>query len=88
MSDEYGGLGIPVSRRALCVYCSEIIDSNAVGVFELVQGWAENRPKGGTHAVALQMRRNKFACKFCIGKLRKGISPDQGSLFALNLYDE
>jgi len=88
MSNDSTGLGIPVSRRALCVYCGELIDTAADHVFQLAYGWVENRKRGGSHATQFMERRNKYACKFCIALLRKGISPDQQSLFALNLYDD
>ena len=82
------GLGIPASRRALCVYCGELIDTAANHTFQLGYGWIEQRRGGGNHATQLMQMKNQYACKECIAKLRKGISTDQGSLFALNLYDE
>jgi hypothetical protein len=71
---------IPMSRRRTCVFCASIVDSNADGVYEFVQGWARNR-KQGTNAVALQKRMNVFACDICIDKLKAGIPVGQQSLF-------
>jgi hypothetical protein len=88
MSNEHYGLGIPASRRATCVYCSELIDTAADHTFQLAYGWVENRKGGGAHATQLMERKSRYACKLCIDKLRKGISPDQGTLFAVNLYDD
>jgi hypothetical protein len=71
---------IPSSRRRGCVFCSAIVDSNAQGVYELVEGWAMNR-KQGTNAIALKKSKNLYACSFCIDKLRQGIPIGQMTLF-------
>lgn len=39
-----------------CAFCGEPCDSGAPGVFLEVAGWAENRTRGGAHAIT--MRRN------------------------------
>jgi hypothetical protein len=82
------GLNIPASRRTNCVYCSLTIDTAGDHVFQLAFGWVECRKGGGAHATQLMERRAKWACKPCIDLLRKGISPDQGTLFSLGLTDE
>lgn len=79
------GTGIPVSRRGTCAYCAILVDTAAVGTFQLCTGWVENRRKGGGNTVALPTRHLKWACGICIDKLRHGISPDQASLFALDM---
>lgn len=79
---------IPVSRRAICVYCSITIDTAADHVFQLATGWVENRKKGGSHATQLMDKKPQWACKPCIDLLRKGISPDQGTLFVIGLTDD
>ena len=88
MNTETHGLGIPASRRAVCVYCSELVDTAADHTFQLAYGWVENRRGGGAHAIAKIERKGKYACHECINKLRKGISPDQGALFSIHLYDD
>jgi hypothetical protein len=79
------GMGIPLSRRATCVYCSIFIDTNANGVFQFASGWLENRRKGGANTIALPNRRPRFACRECIDRLRHGIPVGQGTLFGLDI---
>lgn len=85
MAHPNDGTGIPVSRRATCVYCGLIIDCNANGTFQLSTGWCEIRRRGGSNAIALPIRHPRFACHECIDRLRHGISPDQQSLFNIDL---
>lgn len=84
MTSPNDGTGIPVSRRATCIYCGTFIDTNAVGVYQLATGWVENRRKGGANTIALAVRHTRFACHECIDRLRHGISPDQQSLFNID----
>lgn len=88
MNTANDGMGIPVSRRATCIYCAIFIDTNANGTFQLATGWCEIRKRGGTNTIALPKRHARFACNECIDRLRHGISPDQGALFTLDLDDE
>jgi len=85
MTSPNDGTGIPVSRRATCVYCGTFIDTNANGVFVLSTGWCEIRRRGGSNAIALPIRHPRFACHECIDRQRHGISPDQGSLFNIDV---
>lgn len=75
------GVPIPRSRRRLCSYCSCTIDSNGTGVFQLANGWLENRRKGGANTIALAIRKDIYACHECIDKLRNGIPAGQMALF-------
>lgn len=71
---------IPMSRRKSCVFCGDILDSAAIGVYELVQGWAMNR-KQGTNAIALKKSLHQYACGLCMDKLKAGIPHGQQTLF-------
>jgi hypothetical protein len=84
MTSPNDGTGIPVSRRATCVYCGTFIDTNANGVFQLSTGWCEVRRRGGSNAIALPIRHTRFACHECIDRQRHGISPSQGVLFNID----
>lgn len=74
-------MAIPERYRSNCVFCGMELDVRRTGVFQRVSGWAENRGAGGTNTVALPVREALYACKICIGSLRKGRSPMQGELF-------
>ena len=78
------GIGIPVSRRATCVYCAVILDTHANGNYELATGWVKKAPKSGNSAT-LQMKHGKYACPECIDRLRHDINPGQGSLFNIDM---
>lgn len=75
---------IPLSRRRHCTYCACIVDSNAVGVYQLAHGWLENRKRGGANTIALAKRDDHYACNDCISKLKAGIPVGQQSLFRLD----
>lgn len=74
-------MAIPVAYSAKCIYCAIELDVRVNGVFQRVSGWAESRQGGGTNTVALPEREPLYACKICIGSLRKGRSPEQGVLW-------
>lgn len=65
--------------RLVCKFCAEPVDRKTG--FRRVSGWERiERQGGGTNAVALRETTEEFACKFCLDKLARGISAEQGSL--------
>lgn len=64
---------------ALCTFCNEPVRS-VVGDFRKVEGWAEIRRKGGTHALVEQRPTGEVACAACMKARRLGIPPEQRSL--------
>ena len=79
---------IPLSRRRTCYYCSCIMDSGALGNYQLATGWVENRKGGGSHITLTTRRADTYACHDCIDKLRHGIPTGQIRLFELPEPDE
>jgi len=65
---------------AQCEFCKKYVDAMAYGTFRFVSGWEENRRAGGTHAISLPQRQDRFAHAHCIDKERRGLT-NQGGLF-------
>lgn len=61
-----------------CIHCSDPIDPDQD--FRKVIGWERRRGAGGTNAIKLRQPQDEWACRYCIAKLVKGISPTQGSM--------
>lgn len=64
---------------SLCTYCGQPVRS-VVGDFRRVEGWAEIRRKGGTHALVDQRPTGEVACSGCMRARRLGIAAEQRSL--------
>ena len=83
---------IPLSRRTTCQFCSDIIDSNGRGTWQVVKGWCPiGRYSGnqrGTNNVSLVHWVNLYACNECIGKLKHGIPAGQQELPFFTMDDE
>lgn len=52
--------------RTRCLFCGEVLDADAAGVYQYVRGWERRRTGGGTNAIRLPTRENKWACHACI----------------------
>ena len=52
--------------RTACVFCGQRLDSDAVGVYQLVTGWERRRSGGGTNAIRLPQRHPRWACHGCV----------------------
>jgi hypothetical protein len=69
-----------------CVFCGRSLDPQGIGTHQLVHGWERvisYRASGNVRPrsdIALRERSDKWACDPCIGKLKRGIAPTQGSL--------
>lgn len=66
-----------------CAHCGDIYNSESPQLWRRVIGWerkgsGESR-KGGSD-IALRERCDEYACDFCIGRLKRGLSAQQGSL--------
>jgi hypothetical protein len=61
-----------------CVYCGAEID--AASDYRKIVGWERSRSAGGTNAVALREPTDEWACRWCIERLKRGITAEQGSL--------
>jgi hypothetical protein len=63
-----------------CVYCGGSID--AEHDYHAIVGWEKRRSGGGTNAIALRetAKPDRWACEDCINKLKRGVTPEQGSL--------
>lgn len=63
----------------VCEYCDKVI----IGpVYERVIGWAKLREQGGTNALRARRTSDRFACRFCLDAIDRGIDPRrQGALF-------
>jgi len=91
MTTTNDGMGIPISRRATCVYCGTFVDTNANGTYRRTVGWlpigryANNRQ--GSNSLALRQSLDHWACAECIDRIKHGISPGQQSLFPTDLDD-
>lgn len=64
----------------LCAFCGVLVPPHRVGGFRKVEGWAELRSKGGTHALVDQRVTGEVACADCIRDRRLGIAHEQSSL--------
>jgi hypothetical protein len=64
-----------------CYFCQDSLDATANGIFQWVSGWVEQRAQGGSNAIALPKRENRYACNYCIARLRRGIPIGQMHLF-------
>ena len=91
MTTTNDGMGIPISRRATCVYCGTFVDTNANGTYRRAVGWLPIKRfsgnKTGTNSLTLPIRLDHWACAECVDRLKHGISPDQQSLFPIDLDD-
>lgn len=65
---------------ALCTFCGGEVRPGTVGSFRKVEGWAEIRRKGGTHALVDQRPTGEVACEACMRARRLGVSTEQRSL--------
>lgn len=63
-----------------CEYCKQTLTFGE-GVFQYTHGWCQYTRKHGANTVALPVREPRYACKQCIGLLRKGIAIEQQALF-------
>ena len=63
-----------------CYYCGVAINSDSIGVYQLVRGWERRRSGGGTNALRLAERAQRWACHACIEAQVKGYA-DNETLF-------
>lgn len=62
-----------------CIDCGCEIDPKRD--YRKVSGWERGqRTGGGTNAIALREPTDEWRCRWCVEKLGRGISPEQGSL--------
>lgn len=73
-------LAIPASRRVNCEFCNTVIDNNAPGTYQHMEGWGLVRKKGSVGSTLLE-RHYRWACRVCIEALQSGIPIGQGKLF-------
>ena len=66
--------------RPVCVHCGDELNPEAPGTWREVTGWVQARKGGGAHAIHDPKPTGRYACRFCIDLIRKGIGLDQGSL--------
>lgn len=65
--------------QLVCTFCEEPVDPQSG--FRKVSGFERlHREGGGTNAVALRKPEEVFACRWCIDKQGRGISPEQETL--------
>lgn len=69
------------AHRVHCELCGDTIDRTALTTFQYIAGWAKNRKGGGAHSVTLPEHSSRWACGWCIDKLRHGIAIGQTKLF-------
>lgn len=67
-------MSIPRAYAAQCSFCTDELDTRALGVFRLYFGWAEKRAQGGTNTIALAQPRDRWAHKRCVDERRQGLS--------------
>lgn len=65
---------------SLCAFCGGEVRPGTVGSFRKVEGWAELRRKGGTHALVDQRPTGEVACGECMRARRLGVAAEQGAL--------
>lgn len=70
----------PDAVSVACSFCGDPVAPGANGVYRKVDGWAENRSEGGTHALALARDLGEYAHGSCITAVRNGINPGQARL--------
>ena len=76
----------PIRYLATCTFCAAQLDTRDVRHYQRMVGWALNRNRG--NSVTLGVRRARWACHECIGKLKNGIPVGQQSLFMVVDDDE
>lgn len=67
--------------RVRCYYCGESLDADRTGVYQLVRGWERRRKSGGTNAIRLPERADRWACHACIEIRAAGFVEGQDSLW-------
>lgn len=65
---------IPEASRVKCIYGGGDINASEYGIFQVVEGLAEKRRDGGTHALSNPKRRFEFACGVCTAKESAGLT--------------
>jgi hypothetical protein len=66
-----------------CFYCGEQVNPDDTNTYRRIQGWerkAVSASRRGGSDVVLREHRDEFACMFCIDRLRRGVSTNQGSM--------
>lgn len=63
-----------------CTYCGSEVRPGTVGSYRKVEGWAEIRRKGGTHALVDERPTGEAACADCMRARRLGVAAEQRSL--------
>lgn len=71
--------GDPDVKHA-CTHCGRELDPTKPGVFREVRGWEEVRSGGGAHSITQREETGRVACWSCMDRIRKGLSPLQGSI--------
>ena len=70
--------------RVPCTYCNLPLNPESRLTYRRVQGWEHrapaNTPRKGGSDIVCREPLDEFACDACVGKLRRGLSPDQGAL--------
>lgn len=63
-----------------CFFCGgQVVEGRA---FRRVTGWERLRGQGGANQIVLrEVVEGKFACVFCVDKLRRGVPVAQRGLF-------
>ncbi len=62
-----------------CVFCGSAVDPEH-GDYQWTSGWVRKRGGGGANALRGREEHERFACRFCVEKLAKGINPQQERL--------
>lgn len=70
----------PLVPRARCQGCGAWVDTRAIGVAELVQGYRVNRAAGGANQITLPRSLGRWLCAGCLAVAR-GADVAQGQLF-------
>jgi len=60
------------ARWVPCAFCAQLLDPDALGVYERTTGWVRRRDQGGGNAVALPTRHAQFAHASCIDNAAAG----------------
>jgi hypothetical protein len=65
--------------KAYCHYCGDPVSHRTD--YQKVTGWVKSRAQGGTNALRGREEHDEWACRWCVDKLAKGVSPQQGGMF-------
>jgi hypothetical protein len=69
-----------MAKSVACVHCGDLIDPSEAGNWREVRAWVQARKGGGAHQARDQQPTGRYSCRWCIDKIRAGISPGQGEM--------